>query len=967
MSTDCADTELRSLQPQRPPKYRAAPLRTLAPLRCSPHTSKAPSMEPSVASSPGEKGGCLSQSSKGFEPAHKWFKENNRHVRKIAEQPFVDRDPPFFINDEAESGDRSSICVVPSNDQLQGPQSTSDLVFPCQPMSSALGSGHSVLEDFRSVIDDLTVENRRLRHQLSRYEQLHGRGLQEERLFEVRVHGLTTVKKRELEQLLQSLAASVEEPKNTRSSHSYSPSKSKDVTSENPSSTSHSRARRVDSAYASNTNSDRTPAVRFKKGLRTQAGSKDEQVKSYLHDIPASRFPRNPLEMTSVEKEYAVVERLEQLFTGRAPRGGEHSHPIQQQEVSNSAASAERIVNEAMGQQVVSEGARESRIVPAGSDAYPDNADGEQRLSSPDKQSQPLQVMIPSPNETISPSECVSPDQRPTRPLDLDPYRAQHSDEARNYIRHLGLSACTSDADNDGLSEGWIYFNLLISMAQIHTLNVTPSFVRQSIKHHSNNLRLSEDGKMIRWCGNLSNRSRAVRKRTDHVGPMSQFRNGGDDYAEDSNPSKRRKLGLEVQSSHSQGADQFPQPRAVPLTHVADGREMERGQQVTAPFSSQFPLYAPCPGHGGRREARAYQNSQQASSILTDAGEGNNLSGNSSHSRESWSHRQGSALPSDVGAADGPIIFYQRANFCADLSGDPEPLSRVHRSVISYNRMSLDPVGLAGVFSERERYYLDSRRLSYDMASSKDGLIDCGSFHLLSVEEADNEVDQPSTSDLHENFTDSPTIELEGSGIGSTTLTDNFAIFVRRRRISQAREHRERERRSHLKTLHDPHSATVQEVVLSTTLVDLPPAALPSPSYLIGQSFESDSDDFSSMAYSGSSTCALGKSDGKFIESKFVGWNSSESKTGSSGLAGSDDQYDSDSSIDLLAAAKELDPVSIAEREREFDMHTNAALAESLQNGSSAATAGNQSGISDQEDSSSESDSMSLDMSSYIH
>ena len=59
------------------------------------------------------------------------------------------------------------------------------------------------------MIDDLTVKNKKLREKLKKYEKLYCSHLQEEKLFEVRVHGLPVQQKLELEQVLRRFAASL--------------------------------------------------------------------------------------------------------------------------------------------------------------------------------------------------------------------------------------------------------------------------------------------------------------------------------------------------------------------------------------------------------------------------------------------------------------------------------------------------------------------------------------------------------------------------------------------------------------------------------------------------------------------------------------------------------------------------------------------------------------------------------------
>jgi hypothetical protein len=93
-------------------------------------------------------------------------------------------------------------------------------------------------------------------------------------------------------------------------------------------------------------------------------------------------------------------------------------------------------------------------------------------------------------------------EQRPTRPLDLDPYRAQVPEENMEYIRHLGFSPPDAEemkAQPDG--HGWIYLNVLTNMAQLHFANVTPMFIQKAITEYSKMLELSPGGRKVRWKG----------------------------------------------------------------------------------------------------------------------------------------------------------------------------------------------------------------------------------------------------------------------------------------------------------------------------------------------------------------------------------------------------------------------------------------------------------------------------------
>lgn len=114
---------------------------------------------------------------------------------KFAGAKFFSDDPPFYMSDRVNYIPNT---FAASNDGRFGGISRFD----------------SENEDLRGVIDDLTVENRRLR-QLIRTGNRQRRSTpststqEQDKLFEVRMHGLPSEKRRELEFLLKNFATSV--------------------------------------------------------------------------------------------------------------------------------------------------------------------------------------------------------------------------------------------------------------------------------------------------------------------------------------------------------------------------------------------------------------------------------------------------------------------------------------------------------------------------------------------------------------------------------------------------------------------------------------------------------------------------------------------------------------------------------------------------------------------------------------
>jgi hypothetical protein len=196
-------------------------------------------------------------------------------------------DPPFYLHGQR-SSDMDSACAVPSDPT---PQSLSNVCHPSLPLQ--MESSDSTSEEFRGVIDDLTVKNKKLREKLKKYENLHCSHLQEEKLFEVRVHGLPVQRKLELEQLLRGFAASLEEPSDIPS---FAPNPLPATNRldplpslRKPSSFSTSYSKPHDSAYASISASGRT--------LNSQSNPNNvnhsEKSDSKGHDLRSSPLKRS--------------------------------------------------------------------------------------------------------------------------------------------------------------------------------------------------------------------------------------------------------------------------------------------------------------------------------------------------------------------------------------------------------------------------------------------------------------------------------------------------------------------------------------------------------------------------------------------------------------------------------------------------------------------------------------------------
>lgn len=815
------------------------------------------------------------------------------------------------------------------------------------------------------MIDDLTVKNKKLREKLKKYERLHCSHLQEEKLFEVRVHGLPMHRKLELEQVLRGFATSLEE---SPDAPGFAPI-SEPATilldplpplHKKPCSSSTSYSKPHDSTYASVSASGQTlnsqPNPNHVRSLE-KSESKRRDVRSYLHDIPPGLLPRRSPFISTQVKRKVVVRRLEQLFTGRGGviKNCHRSH--QQQEVSQSAAQVERGANGAGEGRLGVEGVREARILPAttfhfAADSNPssharDHHEGEERKFGSEL-----------------PSHEGTPDQRPTRPLDLDLHRAQVPAENIQYIKHLGISSPVAEPNAEvGFLKGWVYLNLLVGMAQLHTLNVTLGFIRKAIAEISTKFELSADGRKIRWIGDdqgtpLSSDSD---ESTDSTRGMLPDK---DPTAARQKPIGGRRLRQLRSEAHSDAIDTS---RLSTYNSSPDYEEAHPQPFCLAPSNSATSFhYKPLLF---RRIS-----SEDEDCYNYDDDDSYSLSRKVEHSNVLESFSRGPQAPvlksNKVGRQEGgPIIFYRNANFCTDLSGD---LNHDSRNDVSFTRYIQDPIGgndeshgggETGHDPEETLVHEpDSVEVETESSCLTDTCLTLGEMSLVDAEDAPSRI-KP--------------VYFEVSGLGGVQPQDNFCVEVkmqhgglkspdddgsehgtpdqspprglRQSRFSPAGED--------FHWIHTPRAnqadgSFCKSKILSLTVTPLPHSVLPEPSY-INLPFSSDNEEedegssensecdekqkgFRSFASDEMGTeldkpRPLAALFGLLDDSSVENWHTTLSE-------GSDD-----SSIDILAHARVLDPETVAAREREYDSNMGMPLAE-VPAGSSAATAGGGSG-----------------------
>ncbi len=895
--------------------------------------------------------------------AEQWFADTDNNASR--DVSFPDNDPPFYISRQSSSGG-SSVCAVHSDGTSLKHPALGKPTAPTKALLARMESTRGNSEDFRSVIDDLTIQNKKLKKKLKKklrqYERLHCSHLQDDKMFEVRIHGLAAHKRRELEATLRSFASSIEESSSNRPAIVPTPIETSVAgfgpitrlqkaavgaipkteslsTLGKSSSASTSCSRHVDSAYASMSGQTGTsglhPLGRVEHDSMVRASQAQQSVKSYLHDIPDTLVPRHSMAMSESSKSKLVVRRLEQIFTGRGAASRRHTQSYQQQELSHTAAQADRMKLEPQGRgrQSGGEGVREARIadnvdlrIDPSSEA--NNVPQQSRQSSNDRHT--------STQDTRASRES-SPGQRPTRPLDLDLDRAQIPEENIHYIRHLGLPSPMGNTNPD-TDDGWVFLNLLASMAQLHTLNVTPDFVKNSVANVSSRFELSSDSTKVRWLGGIE--GTRLSSDSDDSSDMERVKSTG-------TSSSTNERGPLPKLSSIDTIDRQEPNTALPVPAYELSTDQDSSTKrvpIVIPQAHNLVNfhYKPLFLHGASSEQGG------ASTLGTNSGASSDVRENATgmHSGiNSGSHglREAEVNLRKQNSENGPIIFYHKARFCTDLSGDP---GACHVDETAYHRHS---EALIGCLPEEADYEQDG--YSIDLADAMEvdyeGIDAAGS--VLNLDDLKSCISEYSSS-----ASSAEPMPLEASGLGGIQPDDNFVVkvqvchrdnrksmsFVPYRITLQAPSRRYRSSvESILETKNSPrrHSfrLPVNSEIVSTDTIPLKPSTLPSPlrfrsPFSSPASDEEDEDGVGSNVpnpyNSKSQSSREERPANSFPESP------SEEDTETSyatTLSGSDD----DSSIDLLAHARELDPDAVAACEREFDINLLPA-------GSVAATAG---------------------------
>lgn len=784
-------------------------------------------------------------------------------------------------------------------------------------------------EDLRGVIDDLTVENKRLR-QMIRFQHRQHRGTpsdasqNQDKLFEVRMHGLQPEKRRELEFLLKTFATSVH---STRASKPASASNASASASSSGQNIAQGKGPQTDSGYGSLPTSGHASILPSKSNPPLSATNK--AIKTYLQDIPNTLLPRRSFLMSERAKQGLIVRRLEQLFTGRTASPGNHDQPQQQEEISQSAARADRAQDAKLNKKRKAEGHREARVMPPDTKINLDSMDYEETQDVPKLRKDA------SMSDGSFISRPGSPEQRPTRPLDLDIHRAQIAAENISYIHHLGLSSPQLGISfKEGEQSPWMFLNLLTGLAQLHTLNVTPDQIRKAIKKLSKRFELSKDGHKVRWIGGFE----GTKFHADDEKAIEEADVDNQESAEDTG------TGGSSKRSQSNSTSQAAMTSNTPSEDKTSGLQTSsdsKNQQLTTSGTSNLPSSTVPTKLTPSASAFDYKPIVYRDKLRADVDDGLRDSDESFDSQSGDSsglvHALSKSNLNQKSKEEGLITFFDNPFFCSDFSAEREPSNfKSPRPALVGETLGIPvPIELCeSPLRHHDATYFttqfaptpfDEKKLSEEQKQKfNKSLPQIPS--LAPISEAGEEETLP--------------MEMEVCGLGGVTPEDNFALDVKTE-MSRASFGKRKSIVRFLPFSRRRYSHKFLTQVSSCERIDLLPSKLPPPSYIFftssssedGHDFDDDNEEQSSEDDTSSSP---------FIDEECPApptFLQQFSRSSGENMGDDEDEDGTSSEIDMLAIARRVNPEQIAEQERVY-MITQPGGAQRAVAGSLAATVG---------------------------
>ncbi|KAF8423816.1 frequency clock protein-domain-containing protein [Tirmania nivea] len=703
--------------------------------------------------------------------AEDWWKDFNRDVQENNKFTGYDDDPPYYLPNDTlqrkhqlgfkQSRPHKLSRISPPGEVLRGRrvggegmtvQSSQSIVNGLTMTTETMGTGiggvvestsDSNSDSYRSVIDDLTIKNQKLKRRLRKLEELQAEHLQTDKVFELRIHGLSQSKRQELENLLQQFTSTLHNsPDSSGPSLADSPPATSNGSSFGPSTVVTS-----DSAYASNIGSGMGSLAGTSTHQSLASGKSGDSRHSKGSWNAASRGrgtvpsgssggvngKKVPTYISEKAKMKQVVRRLEYLFTGKRSQD-QHLAPSR----------------------------HHSKTVSSDSDDVVGNVEGQEGVKEK-----------PVTGLDDSPAKSPEPDSR----------LPQIPEQNLEYLHNLTSTSSTHEPLNiGGHWDGWVYLNLVINLAQLHTINVTVPFVKEAIATKSVKLELSADGKMVRWKGEMegSNLASEIDTKSESNSPPSSSpmdasseetrgRKRSDGSCSQTDLSSITRMPIDIKTAHSM---ETSSSRLSTLSRSHDpGHRSGPSSQRSSGFHYK-PLFAQSKGFeddSSEPSETGYSTSSGRKSSSTPDGASGGYSGGGSRTR--------GRKPTV-----GPIIYYENGKFCTDLSAQ-EVIPRDESTTpdYPYERMTNEVVGALGT-QNTDTVDQNSRPLLRTLAPLET-LVE---GQLLGSRATDEDEDDDSyaalefSPKLESTLPGDPPlpVELEASGIGGVQPEDNFAINV---------------------------------------------------------------------------------------------------------------------------------------------------------------------------------------------
>ncbi|KAK6536259.1 hypothetical protein TWF281_000501 [Arthrobotrys megalospora] len=667
--------------------------------------------------------------------------------------------------------------------------------------------------------------DKKLKKKLRKMERLHCNELNEEKLFEVRCYGLPPSRKQELQELLQKFAAGMDGNGGVyETKRSDAISNANATSSTNPSSSS--LLQNTDSAYATETrmtSSDGAAADVLKANApnlgQANAKPRGASTSSLQVDARPIQFANERARMKM------VVRRLEQLFTGSDALQSELEKSKVQQQLAVAAASEkyDTAVDEMLAESGDEDDRREASMMSHQQDDDLTKEKNQDQKSGTD-----------------------TTHQRPTRPMDLDPNRAQVAADNVEYLEQMSFSSSHKHHKPASAGEisGWVYLNLINNMAQVHTLNVSLSFIKKSIRAISDKLELSPDGNKVRWKGGLiGTRLSSEGDSSSGIGELSNEESSPGEG--DSGPKSRANLTSEGKSG---------------IKGVSSKGVKSRPSQISSPaptpgaYNTDAFRYRPLMFHSlSARKSNSTDTSEQDGSDSSSEADTNN-SGGLVPILESSSN-VGIGDMAKLAPIDGPIIYFGGAPFYTDLSAQVVFREGGHIFARNgegknYERFVEVPIGPLSLNEDQE-----DGESSNQQSLSK---FDWSSQDIEMSLTEDSEENLPELTSIVSPTSDTLPMAMpsprpfEISGIGGVRSEDNFVMYVKAVQ-KPVRLRKSRFRKSGIihhfippETLaqflsDDGSTSTIgfENEITDTTHFRLPPSKLPDPVFAFSLSEES--------------------------------------------------------------------------------------------------------------------------------